>query len=526
MKKLLLGLFSLSYLFFVVPQVQAGWVSDAVMKQILQFRANLGASAYNAYPSSYVDTSTVSTGTVSSLPAGCTSTSGLSPTTGLGCNGTTPKITIISPKGGEVYNAGQKISIKWKSNLIVAKTIGIFLQDNDKKSLSTIIDSSLNDGSELITLPKVSGTNFEIFISNDQTGGAYSETFIIKNITTCPASPVLAHCPTGTVGILTYDDNKCVIGQTCNSVGSFCTNGATNPPECTSIPTCPVGCTCSGSDVNCPAITPSITVLSPNGGEIYKAGDTLNVKWSSQSFASSDMVKIELGYTQNDQTYGAGTYFEDLIVDKTANTGSYDWVIPKYYSSGSNSLSFTIKISSGNVSDYSNNKFKIIQEIIGSDINVINPTSGSVYSNGSIVSINWMGKGTDQYVVSLLKKSDPSFLHLSLDASGSMPNLTWKVPSDLLSGSDYFIKVNEGLYRNYTGYSDLFKINSSYVDNTGCLSGEIYSSVNGKICQNYDNLKISVSNPKVGLTYSPGQTISINWTKGNPGLSYITFLQE
>ena len=58
MKKLLLGLFSLSYLFFVVPQVQAGWVSDAVMKQILQFRANLGASGFNAYPTTYYGSGT------------------------------------------------------------------------------------------------------------------------------------------------------------------------------------------------------------------------------------------------------------------------------------------------------------------------------------------------------------------------------------------------------------------------------------------------------------------------------------
>lgn len=204
---------------------------------------------------------------------------------------------------------------------------------------------------------------------------------------------------------------------------------------------------------------PLITVISPNGGETYKPGTTVNIKWASNSI-KTDSVKIELGYSHTDKTYPGGTYIEDWLIESTPNTGSYNWTIPEYYATGILSSSFSIKISGGGVTDYSDRKFTIMPgPTTNTTISVLKPTASSVYSRGSSVPISWIptSKGV-QYMVSLLKKGDPTFVRSSLNTSGYSPNLTWEIPSDIQDGGDYLIKVTEGLYRNATGYSGTFSV--------------------------------------------------------------------
>ncbi len=58
--------------------------------------------------------------------------------------------------------------------------------------------------------------------------------------------------------------------------------------------------------------TPSITVLSPNGGEIYSNTAAVKVKWKSCNIASSETLAVELLY---------GT--DSIMVDFVPNTGSH-----------------------------------------------------------------------------------------------------------------------------------------------------------------------------------------------------------
>jgi hypothetical protein len=71
-----------------------------------------------------------------------------------------------------------------------------------------------------------------------------------------------------------------------------------------------------------PAATsqPSIKVISPNGGEKYKGGDTINITWNSSGFDSS-LVNLYLLRTDEGQT--------SRLASGIRNTGSYMWTIPK-----------------------------------------------------------------------------------------------------------------------------------------------------------------------------------------------------
>ena len=77
----------------------------------------------------------------------------------------------------------------------------------------------------------------------------------------------------------------------------------------------------------CPPVTQaSITVLSPNGEEIWPIGSTQTIRWNSNNF-SGGVVTIYL----KDSNYNPTT--EDnrtqyLVVNQAENTGSYIWIIP------------------------------------------------------------------------------------------------------------------------------------------------------------------------------------------------------
>lgn len=64
---------------------------------------------------------------------------------------------------------------------------------------------------------------------------------------------------------------------------------------------------------------PSIHLLSPNGGEIYKHGDVVHIDWVSTGIPQDAIVKV--GYL----TYPYEGVAQIVLV---TNTGSYDWVIP------------------------------------------------------------------------------------------------------------------------------------------------------------------------------------------------------
>jgi hypothetical protein len=96
------------------------------------------------------------------------------------------------------------------------------------------------------------------------------------------------------------------------------------------------------------SIQSSITVTSPNGGEIWKIGETHNITWQS-----SGLNTVSIYYfSQSDNT---GRQYQ-IANSVSASTGLQSWTIPSSITPG------LYKISIGNtttVSDYSNNWFTI-----------------------------------------------------------------------------------------------------------------------------------------------------------------------
>jgi uncharacterized protein YjdB len=118
---------------------------------------------------------------------------------------------------------------------------------------------------------------------------------------------------------------------------------------------------------------PSITVTAPNGGEVYDAGSTHTITWTSVSMASEN-VMIE-AYELNG---GTGTWGWQTIIASTPNDGSEDFTIPSDAFYGTQ---YSIRITglTSSTSDVSDAPFTIIE--IASDIAALRAkaTGTSVY---------------------------------------------------------------------------------------------------------------------------------------------------
>jgi immune inhibitor A len=119
--------------------------------------------------------------------------------------------------------------------------------------------------------------------------------------------------------------------------------------------------------------TPAINVLSPNGGETWEIGDTVDILWQSISF--KDSVKIEF-------STDAGANW--IVLDDTAfNDGIYSWIIPN-----TPSESCLVRISdvvNGIPFDQSDGYFSIPPPTI----DVMSPNGGEIWMAGDTVDILW-----------------------------------------------------------------------------------------------------------------------------------------
>jgi len=122
----------------------------------------------------------------------------------------------------------------------------------------------------------------------------------------------------------------------------------------------------------------SITVTSPNGGEILYVGLTKNITWLSAGKVGN--VKIE--YSTD-----SGTSWME-IVGSTENNGTYSWLVPD-----AASTTCLVRISEaedGDPSDTSNAAFTISNAPV---IIVTSPNGGESWPVGSAKNITWLSAG-------------------------------------------------------------------------------------------------------------------------------------
>ncbi|MBT5445171.1 MAG: hypothetical protein HOK91_20520, partial [Gammaproteobacteria bacterium] len=143
----------------------------------------------------------------------------------------------------------------------------------------------------------------------------------------------------------------------------------------------------------------SLKVISPNGGQSYAVGQSVNIKWAKGNGGSQ--VKVTL-------LKGGKGYL--VIQKKTKNDGKLTWKVPSKVKAGSNYKIKIQSLSDTKVSDISNKPFKITKakdtkakDTKTATFKVTQPNGRKAYKTGKKMAIRW-NKGTGTYVkITLLK---------------------------------------------------------------------------------------------------------------------------
>jgi len=236
---------------------------------------------------------------------------------------TVPPITVLSPNGGETWQKGTTQTIKWNSNLVSIPEQPI------------IYDISLVP---YCPSGQVCATYAPFAIAQGVSGSTYT-----WNV----GSTVGGSAPAGS-----YTVQICQSGTTtCDSSDSFFTSAASYTQ-------------------------PSITVLSPNGGESLVHGQTYEFRWTSNG----------LGRVSIQVSDGKG-YSYSVAAGIPALPGSYSWTVSNRIPPAS---TYRAGIGwSAAYYDQSDSDFTIAASYTQPSITVLSPNGGEYFRTGAAMTINW-----------------------------------------------------------------------------------------------------------------------------------------
>ncbi|MFA6999554.1 MAG: Ser-Thr-rich GPI-anchored membrane family protein [Candidatus Paceibacterota bacterium] len=481
------------------------------------------------------------------IDLGCSNGQVYSSTTGAKClNNATPSLTVLSPNGGETYNAGDKVTVKWKSIGYSSNSkisIDLATTDSNGSSTNTHLMSVSNlddDGVATLTIPNdvKTGSNyvlvFTIFETSTKWQMAKSNLFTIKSISnSCIIKSFKVNnsdyisINNNEGALLTWETSNCikVLFSNISSDIPFPLSGSQqlyHPLSTDYIMTAYGNNNTVSKSVHIEVLgistTPSITVLSPNGGENFNVGNTMKINWTSNGQGTTGTWSISLVDTNGHNYYLTPNNFP-------FSAQSLSWTTPSADNNGVPIRGqYKIRVScssNGNAyctgsastsEDLSDNYFTINSSPSNtgcSNGEVYSSTTGAKCLNNSTPSITVLSpNGGESYVlgqdfvprwnVSGMSTSDEITVELEDTITknqivigkkfGTDTTVGTKLPVDSIwgLGNHYKIRITA---ENSSGntiaqdYSDnLFTINSTDGLPAGCTSNSGYSSTTGVSC--------------------------------------------
>jgi len=349
--------------------------------------------------------------------------------------GTQPIITLTSPDGGEQWLAGTTRNITWTS----ANVTNIVIQystnsGSDWNILDTVVASN---NTYSWTIPNNISTNNAIVRLTDlaQSGASDQSAalFSILDYLLTLTSPIGGELwNTGTVQNIQWSStnlSQIKIEYTTNngsnwiviannitaSLNNFAWTVENTPSSSAKIrisdasnstrtATSPQVFTIQG---------PSVTVLSPNGGESYGATNVVNITWSSTNIQN---VKIE--FTSN-----GGTTWTNVVTSVAASLGSFAWTIPNITSS--NCIVRISDVSNSTITDNSNSSFSIT----GLPFNILYPNGNEAFQFGESINILWEANGISNINLEFSSNNGLNWSFIATGLIAANGSYTWVIPN-------------------------------------------------------------------------------------------------
>jgi len=284
----------------------------------------------------------------------------------------------------------------------------------------------------------------------------------------------------------------------------------------------------------------SLILLSPNGGEILRVDDYIDISWQSEGNITD--ISLECSFDDGNSW--------NLISNSTTNDGNYNWNIPATIS---NECRIRISDNGSSISDLSDNTFSIIEPEFNTP-NIIFPNGGERLLANTYQSIEWNpGNSYDSVKLEYSLNNGESWQLISSE----VPNIgifLWHIPQidsenirlkisieenqQISDISDQVFSIqnytNAGFALQFNGTDDVAKISNSSILSGGqdkSLSVEAWimpfsTSANHPIISKFfDNnwkewglqikngaLEVSIENDGDNWNFSAGQILPNVWS--------------
>ncbi len=368
----------------------------------------------------------------------------------------TSRLILTSPNGGEMWVAGKTYNITWLSTGTTGN-VKIDYSSNNGTAWTAITASVTNNGSYAWTVPTTESTQCLVRISeasdSDPTDNSNAN-FSIVSATT----PVLNLIyPNGGEGLygganasITWNSNGTIYnvkfeystdnGSSWNHIATSDNSGSytwkvpnTPATQCKfrisdSLDGNPIDSSSSSFFIiTNPTATPKITLTSPNGGEVFTAGNSHNVTWTSDGAIGN--LKVEYS-TNNGSSW-------TLAKSATKNTGTYAWPVPN-----TPSAQCKVKLTRAeetSISDASDAAFTIGEPV--PSIAIQSPVGGETWQMGTTQTITWSSYGGIGDVKIQYSTDNKSSWVTIVSATANDGNYSWLVPAK--PSVSCFIKISE-----------------------------------------------------------------------------------
>ncbi|MCK4762518.1 MAG: hypothetical protein KAW12_10010 [Candidatus Aminicenantes bacterium] len=229
---------------------------------------------------------------------------------------------------------------------------------------------------------------------------------------------------------------------------------------------------------------PTLTVTSPNGGEVWVSGSSRNITWTSSGISGD--VKIIL--LQNGVSIGV------ITTAVSAAAGSYSWTVGRHLGgTATPGTGYTIKIRSKDmaISDTGDAPFDIVSSTQPT-LTVTSPNGGEDWVSGSSRNITWTSSGISGDVKIILLQNGVSIGVITTAVNAAAGFYSWTVGRHL----DGFISAG-------SGYTIKIRSKDMAISDTGDAPFDIVSST---------QTTLTVASPNGGEDWLSGSTRNITWT--------------
>lgn len=388
-----------------------------------------------------------------------------------------PHFSITSPIGGEEYYSYQRNTIRWSHHDVDADSVAVEFSSDSGETWSAIYEKIINLGNVVWNVPDINTTNALIRIKDIRGDEVYDQSGVftivrkqIRLITQNNAESLTACSKQRVSWTRTYVDRFNLAYSSDNGltwkpiVSSFSSYADTSHYDWTIPADYSDKCLIRIEDAFFPDVRdtsdqtftisrptdPSLELLSPGGGEIYKAATDKLIVWNTTGTVNN----VNLRYSTDN-----GSTWTSIVTQ--ANAGSYRWRLPSV--SSDNYIVSVSDAQNACVSDHSQRPFTIVSI---PTLSVTSPKLGDIlYSHTT-------------YPVTVVKSSDATsyYLEYSTDSLKTWEriyipyygaNYTFTAPE--IESSNCFIRANFG---NFYGISERFSIMKPTIEITTQKGGE------------------------------------------------------